>query len=148
MNTTLQKRLNEIEELSRKKALLLEGVTNDTVKWAGVGLGIGVGLTAILVSFGTATPAVLGGIAAARGATTGLSHGWRSAKNKKKRVEEIDIEMRQKTKKLIDDLCKQINSSQVERGMAFSVYKKLSRMDSLLEDQIEVLAKKLEEVND
>ena len=87
---------------------MLEGVTNDTVKWAGVGLGIGVGLTAILVSFGTATPAVLGGIAAARGATTGLSHGWRSAKNKKKRVEEIDIEMRQKTNKLIDDLCEQI----------------------------------------
>ena len=99
------------------------------------------------MSFGTATPAVLGGIAAARGATTGLSHGWRSAKNKKKRVEEIDIEMRQKTKKLIDDLCEQINSSQVERGMAFSVYNKLSRMDSLLKDQIEVLAKKLEEVN-
>ena len=40
-----------------------------------------------------------------------------------------------------------MNSSQVERGMAFSVYNKLSRMDSLLKDQIEVLAKKLEEVN-
>ena len=116
------------------------------MKWAGIGLGIGVGMTAIVMSFGAATPAVIGGMAAARGATTGLSHGWRSARNKKKLVEEIDIEMRQKTKRLIDDLCKQMNSSQVERAEAFSVYKKLSRMDSLFEDQIEELAKKLEEV--
>ncbi|KZR84124.1 hypothetical protein MITS9509_03195 [Synechococcus sp. MIT S9509] len=82
MNVILEKRIKEIEDISLEKEKLMDGVANDTLKWAGIGLGVGVGISAILLSFGAAAPAVVGGAAAARAAAKGGVMGWRSAKEK------------------------------------------------------------------
>lgn len=147
MNSLLENRIKEIEDLSLRKKDLMDDVANDTLKHAGIGFGAALGMTAIVLSFGGALPlaaAASPALFAAKFGAKGAYIGHKSAQRKKDLVAAIDAKMEEMTKKLITDLCNQLNSGHAEMADARDAYNRLSKIDTDFESEIKKLSDKLE----
>ena len=140
MNSLLEARFRELQDLQQRRSDLNEKLGVKIAAYGGGGVALAAGLVALTGGLGLLVPAAIASAQLAKGGFHGVRAGVQSHQQK---VRELDQLISEKTRLIVRDLSQQLSSGTVSRDDGVAAYYRLKYMDSGMDRELDELARKL-----